>query len=194
MKFYDRERLKKDEIALLAPCGIFCGACDPFLGISKSLAKELYRILKGFNITDVSSIVLDVERERMEDFLCILKKIMEARKCPGCHDGGGNPVCLIKSCVLEKEYLSCAECDMMPCNLIIREGITDAEDVCFYLEMITKRYAGWNIKNLERIRQVGYRQFVDEMQERVANGFLTSDVISSDMVITETIQKMTMDK
>lgn len=194
MKHYDRERLKKDEIALLAPCGIFCGACDAFLGTSKSLAKELYRVLKGLNIVDVSSIVLGVEQERMEDFLCILEKIMEARKCPGCHAGGGNPVCLIKSCVLEKKYLSCAECDMMPCNLITREVITDTEDVCFYLEMITKRYAGWNIKNLERIQQIGYRQFVDEMQKQVKNGFLTSDVISGDMVITEAIQKMTLDK
>lgn len=194
MKHYDRGRLKKDEIALLAPCGIFCGACDAFLGTSKSLAKELYRVLKGLNIVDVSSIVLGVEQERMEDFLCILEKIMEARKCPGCHAGGGNPVCLIKSCVLEKKYLSCAECDMMPCNLITREVITDTEDVCFYLEMITKRYAGWNIKNLERIQQIGYRQFVDEMQKQVKNGFLTSDVISDDMVITEAIQKMTLDK
>ena len=194
MKNYDRERLKKDETPLLAPCGIFCGACDAFLGTSKSLAKELYRILKGFNIVDVSSIVLGVEQERMEDFLCILEKIMEARKCPGCHSGGGNPACLIKLCVLEKEYLSCAECDKMPCNLITREGITDTEDVCFYLEMITKRYAGWNVKNLERIQQVGYRQFVDEMQKKVKNGFLTSDVISGDMVITEAIQKMTGDK
>lgn len=83
---------------------------------------------------------------------------------------------------------------MMPCNLITREVITDTEDVCFYLEMITKRYAGWNIKNLERIQQIGYRQFVDEMQKQVKNGFLTSDVISGDMVITEAIQKMTLDK
>jgi len=56
--------------------------------------------------------------------------------------------------------------------------------------MITKRYANWNIKNLKRIREVGYRKFVDEMQEKVKSGFLTSDVISSEMVITESIEKM----
>ena len=60
----------------------------------------------------------------------------------------------------------------------------------FFLEMITKRYAHWNIKNLKRIQEVGYRKFVDEMQEKVKSGFLTSDVISSDMVITEAIEKM----
>jgi hypothetical protein len=60
--------------------------------------------------------------------------------------------------------------------------------------MITKRYAGWNIKNLERIQEVGYRKFVDEMQKQVKNGFLTSDIISGEMVITEAIQKMIEDK
>ena len=72
MKGYDRERFKKDEIPLImAPCNIFCVACDPFHGISKPLAKEFYRILKGFNITDVSSIILDVEQERMEDLFAL---------------------------------------------------------------------------------------------------------------------------
>ena len=60
----------------------------------------------------------------------------------------------------------------------------------FFLEMITKRYANWNIENLKRIREVGYRRFVDEMQEKVTSGFLTSDVISSDMVVTKAIEKM----
>jgi hypothetical protein len=32
------------------------------------------------------------------------------------------------------------------------------------------------------------------MQKQVKNGFLTSDVISGDMVITEAIEKMTKDK
>ncbi len=46
------------------------------------------------------------------------------------------------------------------------------------LEMITKRYAGWNLENLKRIQEVGYRKFIDEMQAKVKKGFLTSDVIS----------------
>ena len=53
MKSLDRDKLKKEETYLIAPCGIYCGACDPFLEKSKCHAKELHRIIKGFNITDV---------------------------------------------------------------------------------------------------------------------------------------------
>jgi len=56
--------------------------------------------------------------------------------------------------------------------------------------MITKRYANWNMENLQRIREVGYRQFIDEMQQKVQKGFLTSDVISGEMVVTEFLEKM----
>ena len=56
--------------------------------------------------------------------------------------------------------------------------------------MVTRRYSNWNMANLEQIREVGYRRFVDEMQERVRNGFLTSDVISGEMVISEAAEKM----
>ena len=186
-----RDQLKKEELASIAPCGIFCGACDAFLGVSRGLAKELYRILNGFNILDVAPIVLGVEQERMKDFLDILTKIMETRRCPGCHAGGGNPGCPIKACVLEKGYLTCAECDTMPCNRMAPDGKTDFGSACFYLETITRRYSGWNIKNLERIKEVGYRQFVDELQKSVQSGFTTSDVISNHMVVTEAIEKMT---
>ncbi len=58
------------------------------------------------------------------------------------------------------------------------------------LEMITKRYAKWNLENLKRIQERGYRRFIGEMQEKVKNGFLTSDVISPEMVVTEFLEKM----
>jgi len=57
--------------------------------------------------------------------------------------------------------------------------------------MITKRYAGWNLENLKRIQEVGYRKFIDEMQAKVKKGFLTSDVISDEMVVTEFLDKLT---
>jgi hypothetical protein len=58
-----------------------------------------------------------------------------------------------------------------------------------FLALVIKRYSNWNIGNLERIRQVGYRRFVDEMQEKVRAGFLTSDVISREMVVSEVTEK-----
>ena len=166
----DRDKLAESETHLIAPCGIYCGACDMLLGNSRNLAKEMYRILNGFNIADVGPSAMGIERERILDFLNILEKWSQGSKCPGCLPGGGSPSCPIRTCSQQRGFLTCAECDRMSCNL---------------LELVTKRYSNWNIRNLERIREVGYRQFVDEMQEKVRNGFLTSDVISSEMVVTE---------
>jgi len=190
MDCLDRDKLRKEETYLIAPCGIYCGACDSFLGKSRDLAKELYRIINGFNIADVAPFVLGVEQENMKDFLNILEQMSQADKCPGCLAGGGNPNCLIRSCSEKQGFLTCAECLKMPCNLSEQDSESESLGAPFFLEMITQRYANWNIENLERIRKAGYRQFVDEMQEKVKNGFLTSDIISSEMVVTKAMEKV----
>jgi hypothetical protein len=190
MQSLDREKITQEETNLIAPCGIYCGACDPFLGKSKELAKELYRIIDGFNIRDVAPIVLGLEQEKMTEFLNILKQLSEARKCPGCLAGGGNPGCPMKTCTGEKRYLTCAECDSMPCSTDEKEKGGDPMSAPAILGMITRRYAGWNIENLKRIQEVGYRKFIDEMQQKVKKGFLTSEVISDEMVVTEFLGKL----
>jgi len=186
----DRDKLKKEETYFIAPCGIYCGACERFLGKSRELSKELHRILNGFNIADVSHFAMGIEQEKMIDFLNVLEKMSQADKCPGCLNEGGNPGCPVKVCAKKLGYLTCAECDKMPCHLSEQDSIDDPMGRTFFLKNITKRYANWNIENLKRIREIGYRQFVDEMQEKVKRGFLTSDIISSEMVITEAIKKM----
>jgi len=77
----------------------------------------------------------------------------------------------------------------MPCKRSA-ENENLFQDAAGFLELITKRYASWNIRNLERIKEVGYRQFIDEMQEKVKDGLMTSDVISDEMVFTEAFKKL----
>ena len=96
----------------------------------------------------------------------------------------------MKVCSKKNDFLTCAECDKMPCQAGEQNSEGESMEAPFFLEMIIKRYDNWNIENLKRIREVGYRQFVDEMQEKVKSGFLTSDIISSEMAITEAIKKM----
>jgi hypothetical protein len=108
---------------------------------------------------------------------------------PGCNAGEGNPLCPVKTCLQGKGVLTCSECEKMPCNLIEPKQTNDPMSACVHLEIITKRYANWNIKNLERIKEAGYRQLVYEMQGKVKKGFLTSDVISSDPVVTQALEK-----
>jgi len=178
----DRDKLSAEEKCLVAPCGIFCGACDSYLGKSSELAQEMHRILDGFNIID-ASLVAGFEQEKMADFMNILKAMGQTDKCTGCLGGGCKvPACPIKGCAQEKGFLTCAECDKMPCN--------KSQELGMSWEMITKRYSHWNVENLQRIREVGYPEFIDSMQKKVKSGFMTGDVISKEMVITEMIKKM----
>lgn len=183
-----RDKLTSEETHLIAPCGIYCGACDIMLGKSMGLAKEMYRIINGFNIADVGPFFLGIEQERIIDFLKILEQWSKRDKCPGCQGGGGNPLCPIRACAHSQGFITCSECESMPCNLRA-DNENRSPEAAGFLELVTRRYTGWNIKNLERIREVGYRRFIDEMQEKVKDGFMTSDVISSEMVITEAMKK-----
>ncbi len=178
----DRDKLSTEETYLIAPCGIYCGACDSFLGKSTKLAQELHRILDGFNIADIAPIA-GFEQQRMVEFLNLLEQLGHTDKCTGCLGGGcKNPICQMRACAQERGFLTCAECDLMPCNR--------SQELSISWEMITKRYAGWNVENLQRIRKIGYRQFIDEMQDRVEKGFMTGDVISKEMVVSEMMKKM----
>lgn len=189
MDKYDRDKLTTEETYLIAPCGIYCGACDMKLGRSRSMAREMYRILNGFNFADVGPFFMGIERERIIDFLNILEQWSKRANCAGCLGGGGNPACPIKTCVNSQGFTTCAECEHMPC----KRGENNEnwfQDASAFLELITKRYRDWNVKNLERIREVGYRQFIDEMQAKVKTGFMTSSVIANEMIFTEVFKKM----
>ncbi len=185
----DRDKLTSEETYLIAPCGIYCGACDMMLGRSRSQAQEMYRILNGFNFADVGPFFMGIEQEKVIGFLDILGQWGKGDKCPGCLGGGGNPACPIRTCANERSFLTCAECEHMPCKRS-PDNENWFQDAAAFLELITRRYANWNIRNLERIREVGYRQFIDEMQEKVKDGFMTSDVITGEMVMTEAMKKL----
>jgi hypothetical protein len=191
-KKFDLKKVAKEEYCLIGPCGIYCGACDIFLGRSRELARELYRIMKGFNFADVGHLLMGIERQKVQAFLDTLKKWSQGEKCPGCwKDAGWKPktclLCSIKVCAEKHGFLTCAECGKMPCYERRGDEKTQAAEK---LGLVTKRYAHWNIDNLMRIREVGYRRFIDAMQEKVKKRFITSDVISSEMIQAEYLKKM----
>ncbi|MDY6834388.1 MAG: DUF3795 domain-containing protein [Chloroflexota bacterium] len=187
---FDLKMVTKEEHCFIAPCGIYCGACDIFLGRSREHARELYRIMNGFNFADVGPMVMGIEQQKVQDFLDILDKWSQGEKCPGCCAGGGNPVCSIRACAQAQGFLTCAECDKMPCNENRCDVENQPNNTHEWLDLITKRYSHWNIDNLKRIQEIGYRRFIDEMQEKVEHGFLTSDVISKERVMTESFKRM----
>jgi hypothetical protein len=150
--------------------------------------------MKGFNIADVGPRLFGFDQPKLKDFLEILEIWSQGQKCPGCWsgvcwEGGGNVVCLVKACAEKQGFLTCAECSKMPCNEYRGEEENELPRAAHALDLVTKRYSQWNIDNLKRIREIGYRRFLDEIQKMVKCGFLTSDVISSEMIVTESIKK-----
>ena len=190
----EKDKISEKETRLIAPCGIYCGACNSFLGKGKKLASELYDILNGFNLPDVGPVFIGADQKKIKIFLKLLKKIGKSPKCPGCLGGGGNPMCPMKLCTKEKSFLTCAECDVMPCPTSEEDRKNPLMSKAGMLELITRRYNNWNIENLKRIKEIGYRKFIDEMQEKVKTGLLTSDVISKEMVFTDTMKKLQENK
>lgn len=187
----DKDKLSKKEESYIAPCGIYCGACDSYLGRSKELATELYRIIDGFNIIDVGPMGLGTDQKKIKIFMKILKKLSKGIACSGCTAGGCiNPICIVKTCTKEKNYLTCAECDTFPCQPSEEDRKMPLASKAAMLELICRRYGNWNVENLKRIKEVGYKKFIDEMQEKVEKGFLTSDVITKEKVLTEAMKKM----
>ena len=186
----EKDKISNEETHLIGPCGIYCGACDSFLGKGKILASELYNILDGFNLPDVGPVFLGATQKQIRTFLKILKKIGKNPKCLGCLGGGGNPMCPMKACTKEKGYLTCAECDEMPCPPSDKDLENPLMNKAGMLNLISRRYNNWNIENLKRIKKIGYRKFIDEMQDKVKNGLLTSDVISKEKIFTEVMDKM----
>jgi hypothetical protein len=191
----DKDKLSEKEKSYIAPCGIFCGACDAYLGKSPKLAKELLRIVDGFNIMDLGPLAFGTDPKKIKTFLNILKKLSRAISCSGCHSGGcWNPMCGVKICTKEKNFLTCAECDTFPCQPSEEDRKKPLENKAAMLELLARRYGNWNIENLKRIKEVGYKKFIEEMLEKVKLGFLTSDVITKEKVLTEAIKEMQKSK
>lgn len=186
----DKNKLNEKEKSYIAPCGIYCGACDAFLGKSKELATELHRILDGFNIIDIAPIVLGQDEKKVKTFMKILNIWKKGINCKGCNKGGGNPMCAIKICARKKGYLTCAECEIFPCKPNKEDRKVPLMNKASMLELISKRYGFWNQENLKRIKEVGYKKLIKEMQDKVKEGFLTSDIITKEMVFTEAMEKM----
>jgi len=145
---------------LVGCCGIYCGACFAYRRTLAEKASELKKLLEKENFRRIATAFEWVGSYRdFSRWLSWLVKLV----CDGCQTGGGNPFCSIRKCCWRRGYKSCADCPEMPCQK---------------LEWITRRYRRWNLKNLRRIREVGYERWLREMEEDVKRGFTTGQVIA----------------
>ena len=153
------EPMQRDQ--LIGCCGIYCGACPFYRSEIPELARLLRDALKREKFDKIAVPFEWVGSYR--DFKKWLIFLSRA-KCNGCKAGGGNPFCTIRKCCSKKGIKSCAECEEFPCDKKM-------------LRWLSERYRGWNVKNLERIRSIGYEKWLEEMENKVEEGFVTGDII-----------------
>ena len=168
--------------AKLSKCGIYCGACIGYLGKIDGPAGQLEQALKGWNFADVFPSVFPEEfsEERIEIFAAVLHFLATRITCKNCDSEAQLFSCPIRACCDEKGITTCGEC-----SILIKRDYNTAEPCDNeFMALVTKRYGGWNIQNLKRVNKVGLEKFSQEMDERIANGFDTGDVITKTMVFT----------
>jgi len=145
---------------LVGRCGIYCGACFAYRGTISQKATELRETLNKEKFGRRIATAFDWIGDYSE-FSKVLSHLKNL-KCQGCGAGGGNPWCSIRKCCQKKGFASCAECSEFPCEK---------------LDWMTKRYSNWNLRNLERVREVGVENWLEEQEEKVKAGFMTGEVI-----------------
>jgi len=193
--------VKEEDQGLLSPCGIVCMGCDVFQYESLAAAKKIVAVWQGFNLLDVSNAfggAFGLTPDEVSKAIELLKKFIEDREktgpCQGCYKGGGpSELCSIAHCVKAKGYWTCAECSdydadsITPCPHYDGDaGASPLENKGRTSALVCKRYSNNNLENLKRCREIGYSAFMAEMKEKVANGWRTWQVISDEMLFSQT--------
>ena len=83
--------------ALLAPCGLYCGVCGIYMASRDNNQKLRDKLANAYGVNP-------------EQIAC--KGCLSDEKFVYCQ------ACGIRSCVSEKEYDGCHQCDTFPCQLI----------------------------------------------------------------------------
>jgi hypothetical protein len=89
-------------------CGIWCGSCAVGNGTLKDLARRSEHLIGGYGVDKWGATDFDGE-----EFMTGLKSIQNLPICAGCLKGGGNDVCKIRPCVVNRKLVDCTECNEM---------------------------------------------------------------------------------
>ncbi|MFX1298721.1 MAG: DUF3795 domain-containing protein [Promethearchaeota archaeon] len=233
---FDKDKLIASEIAILGKCGVFCPACDAYIGLSKKHAKEIFNnlgiderkvkesaenlltVMEQFNYDDgVGSFVIGIPIKQyknfkkilriiakkavpseenpdygdFKDFQRVLRKFVNSPNCIGCGTGiGPAKTCPIVFCCEERGFITCVECpdiqNHLHCKTVLEKQIQSMiTDNCTYFKLITRRHMYWNVENLKTIIKKGYKEYIEEMKEKVKKGFNTGQVISKEFVFKD---------
>ncbi|MGD2033601.1 MAG: DUF3795 domain-containing protein [Bacteroidales bacterium] len=133
----------------IAYCGLYCGECPNHTGIIADLARDLRKELRNYKFDKTAELLSEYpffnEYKKYEDCYLVLGAMVKMRCNKTCRDGGGNPSCKIRRCVIKNKLTGCWECPEF--------------EKCEKLEFLSKNHGVAHLKNLRIIKKKGTEEF-----------------------------------
>jgi len=130
-------------------CGLYCLDCIPSNRSLFSTVKKLRNLLVDLQFEEYAEIKSKNNKTLKEypKFIKVLHAMSKLECFAPCREGGGNPNCRVRKCVLNRNYEGCWECDGYgDCELLhpLKKVHPNLE---YHLELIRKEgLENWSIK------------------------------------------------
>jgi hypothetical protein len=130
----------EDKEKLVAPCGLYCGACPMYIATQEKDEQKAKVLLQRFSAPNS-------------------KIAPEDLRCDGCIGGGRTAMfcrtCSIRDCAEKKQKVTrCSDCKEFPCSIISsfnKDGMLHHAEV---------------LENCRRLRDVGIKEWAKREEER----------------------------
>jgi hypothetical protein len=137
----------KNNIELLAYCGLYCGDCAGYTGEIADAARVLKETTEKYKFAQTARHLFAKELKDFDHFREMLNFMTEL-KCPKpCRQhNDGEVKCEILKCCREKGFYACHECDSF--------------ETCEKLKKLGGLHGESHIKNLRAIREMGIENWI----------------------------------
>jgi len=139
-----------DDDALVTYCGLCCLDCHGYTqkipDLARDLRKELRRVHYEKFADTLSTQSFARVFEKYPECYDILGLMMKFRCNKGCRNGGGPPVCQIRTCCTDKGLQGCWDCDRY--------------ETCEKLDFLNANHGDAHRKNLALLRKKGTGEFL----------------------------------
>jgi hypothetical protein len=136
---------------LVAFCGLYCGDCHGYTGQVADLARDLRKELRQtkYNLFAEFTSTTPYGKVYKNYDTCyeVLGQMVKFRCKKGCINGGGNPGCKIRKCVLKKRLDGCWDC-------------TEFEK-CTKLDFLNPVHGDAHKKNIRRLKKQDKKEFAN---------------------------------
>ena len=138
----------KENKNLIAYCGLYCGDCFIYQGKIADLARDLRKELRKSKFSRFAKLISKYFKpyKNYDTTYEVLGMMVRLRCKRTCHNGGGPPLCKVRTCCLKKRIDGCWQCvEFEKCNKL------------YFLRAV---HDDAHIKNLRALRRKGVKQFI----------------------------------